>query len=275
VVEGLFAHHAFDHAASMAFYFFLGTIPLLVIVGLLIGSVVHREGAEALAQPLVHAMPRVAADLLRKELNGIADADAPSIAPLSLVGFFWLTTNGVHNMMDVFELLVGARPRSWWRQRLIAIVWVVAALAVMAAATWVVLLLDDAALGLQAFEHLPLLVRGLSSFLAHGWQRIGVLLLFTGLVAAGLAAFYRTAVVHPRRVRRRVWRGTVVALVLWGSVSWAFAKYVATIAHYSVYYGSLATIAVSLLWLYLTSLALLVGAEVNAELEGRRGRHGE
>ena len=43
-----------------------------------------------------------------------------------------------------------------------------------------------------------------------------------------------------------------------------------TIGHYAVYYGSLATVAVILLWLYLTSLALVVGAEVNAQLEGVR-----
>ena len=112
VVKGLFRHHAFDHAATMAFYFFLGTIPLLVFAGLLVGSVVQREGAEALAAPLYRAMPRVASELLHRELYDIADANAPSLAPLSLLGFLWLTTNGIHNSMDVFELLVGAKPRS-------------------------------------------------------------------------------------------------------------------------------------------------------------------
>jgi membrane protein len=67
-----------------------------------------------------------------------------------------------------------------------------------------------------------------------------------------------------------VWTGTLVALLLWALVSWAFGTYVRTIAHYAVFYGSLATVAVILLWLYLTSLALVVGAEVNAVLEGMR-----
>ena len=66
----------------------------------------------------------------------------------------------------------------------------------------------------------------------------------------GLAIFYRTAVVHPPGVRRRVWPGTIVALLFWALVSWAFGHYVRTIAHYAVYYGSLATVAVILLWLY-------------------------
>jgi membrane protein len=273
VVKGLFKHHAFDHAATMAFYFFLGTIPLLVFAGLLVGNIVQREGAEELSGPLYRAMPKVASDFFHNELYKIADASAPTVAPLSVLGFLWLTTNGVHNLMDVFEILVHARPRSWWKQRVIAVVWVVAGLGALAAMTWIVLLVNGAAIGLSA-HHFPALIQRIGDFLAKGWQRVGVLALFLGMVSVGLAIFYRTAVVHPPGIRRRVWTGTFVALVLWGLVSWAFGTYVKTIAHYAVYYGSLATVAVILLWLYLTSLALVVGAEVNAHLEGMRDPSG-
>jgi membrane protein len=271
VAKGLFAHHAFDHAATMAFYFFLGAIPLLLFAGLLIGNVVQREGAEALAAPLYRAMPRAAADLFRNELNKIADTNTKSIAPISLGGFLWLTTNGVHNLMDVFELLVGAQPRSWGRQRLIALVWVVAGFAAVAAMTWLLLFLNGVASGgIHSARQIPALLRHISTFLAQGWQRVGVLVVFTAMLGGSLALFYRTAVVHPRAIRRHVWTGTIVALLLWGLISWAFGAYVTSIAHYAVFYGSLATVAVTLLWLYLTSLALLIGAEVNANLEGTR-----
>ncbi len=269
VVKGLFVHHAFDHAATMAFYFFLGMIPLLVFVGLLVGNVVQREGAGELAVPLYRAMPRAASDLLRHELYEIADAHAGSIAPLSIAGFLWLTTNGIHNLMDVFEILVGAKPRSWHRQRFIAIMWVVGTLVAFAATTWTLLFLNGAATGLSA-RHLPALIRHASDFLAQGWKRFGILLVFVAMLSVALAIFYRTSVRHPPGVQRKVWTGTFVALSLWVIVSWAFGTYVRTIAHYAVFYGSLATVAVILLWLYLTSLALVVGAEVNAILEGMR-----
>ena len=269
VVQGLFVHHAFDHAATMAFYFFLGMIPLLVFVGLLVGNVVQREGAEELAAPLYRAMPRAASELLRHELYEIADAHSGSIAPLSIAGFLWLTTNGVHNLMDVFEILVKSQPRSWLRQRLIAVMWVAGTLVAIAVATWTLLFVNGAATGLTA-HHLPALFRGTSEFLAQGWKRFGILLVFVGMISVGLAIFYRTSVRHPPGVQRKVWTGTFVALTLWTIVSWAFGTYVRTIAHYAVFYGSLATVAVILLWLYLTSLALVVGAEVNAILEGMR-----
>ncbi len=53
-------------------------------------------------------------------------------------------------------------------------------------------------------------------------------------------------------------------------VSWAFGNYAVSIGDYALYYGSLAAVAVLLVWLYLTSLTLVIGAEVNAQLEGLR-----
>ena len=267
VARGLFIHHAFDHAATMSFYFFLGSIPLLVFGGLAIGRLVQHDGAEALAAPLYHSMP--AASLFQKELSDVAEART-SIAPLSLVGFLWLTSNGFHNLMDVFELLIGARPRPWWRQRLIAVAWVAATLLVLVTATWTLLIANDLLPKPEDVAKMPVFVRRSREFLAAGWQRFSVFVVLGTISALGLGVFYRVAVVHPKGVRRFVWPGTLVAHLLFVLVTWAFTNYVRTIGDYAIYYGSLATVAVILLWLYLTSLALIVGAEVNAQLEGVR-----
>jgi membrane protein len=269
VVRGLFVHHAFDHAATMAFYFFLGTVPLMVLGGLLIGHVVEQRGAE-LVDPLYRALPTAASELLRAELQDIAGAPASSLAPVSLIGFLWLTSNGFHNLMDVVELLIGASPRAWWKQRLISVAWVVGTLsAVFASIAFLVVTLGLAD-GVADATQMPVVFRRIRDTLAEGWKGVGVLVVFGLVLALGMAAFYRVAVVHPRSIRRRVWAGTLVAMTLWGIVTWGFGTYVRTIAHYAVYYGSLATVAVTLLWFYLSSLAFLVGAEVNAQLEGIR-----
>jgi membrane protein len=270
VTRGLFKHHAFDHAATMSFYFFLGNIPLLVFGGLLLGRVLQSESADDLAAPLYRVMPGIAGDMLRSEIHEIASAHVTSVAPLSLFGFLWLTSNGFHNLMDVFELLIGAKARPWWRQRVIAIGWVAATLVTVTCAIWLLLVTNGAFEGVDDAMHLPVVVRRIRALLAEGWHRAGVLSVFGTISIIGLATFYRVAVVHPRAVRRRVWPGTFVAMTLWAIVSWAFGTYVRTIGDYAVYYGSLATVAVLLLWLYLTSLSFIVGAEVNAQLEGVR-----
>jgi membrane protein len=88
-----------------------------------------------------------------------------------------------------------------------------------------------------------------------------------GLGTLFLASFYRFAVVRRARVRPRVWAGTAAAIASWLVVSWAFGAYAGEVADYALFYGGLAAVAVLLLWLYLTSLTLIVGAEINAMME--------
>lgn len=106
--------------------------------------------------------------------------------------------------------------------------------------------------------------------LRTGLQRAYALTFASVLSVVGLSFFYRFAVTHSKKLKRRVVPGAVVAVLLWLIISWAFGFYVSTLAGYAVYYGSLAAVAVLLMWLWLTSLALLIGAELNAQLEGLR-----
>jgi len=101
-------------------------------------------------------------------------------------------------------------------------------------------------------------------------ERVLALSLSVLFATAVLAAFYRFSVSHSKRVERRVLPGAALAVALWLVISWAFGIYVSTLAEYAVFYGSLAAVAVLLVWLWLTSLAILVGAELNSQLEGLR-----
>jgi membrane protein len=92
----------------------------------------------------------------------------------------------------------------------------------------------------------------------------------TLLLLAGLVSFFRLAVRRPRSMRRRVFPGAVTTLVLWTITTGVFSFYIAKIARYATFYGSLATVAILLFWLWLLAVALLVGGEVNAQLEGVR-----
>jgi membrane protein len=81
-----------------------------------------------------------------------------------------------------------------------------------------------------------------------------------------IAAFFRVAL--RRDVPRRcVWPGTMLALGIGSSASYGFAVYAGTLAQYAVYYGSLAAVAVLMAWLWICSVALLLGAELNVFLE--------
>jgi membrane protein len=273
-------------------------------VGFLVGQVARARGVDALLAPLLDLVPGSAESLVRSELERLAGGSA-SIAPLGVIGFLWTASSGLHNLMDVFEIAVRAARRSWWKQRAIALGWVALGLAAACVLAWVLVTLDstfhdhDTAPGpasvasavpqapaqapsSRAIEHgsgrgqgTPARVRGALKGRVHGALQTpheqilaAVLLLAAGLTL--LAGFYRFSVEHPPGVKRRVWPGAATAVASWLLVSWVFEAYALSIADYALYYGSLAAVAVLLVWLYLTSLSLVLGAEMNAQLEGVR-----
>jgi membrane protein len=311
LVWGLMAHDAFGAAASIAFWIFLSLVPLLVLVGYLVGQVARTRGVDALVEPILEIVPGTAEGLVGKEVERLAGANRTSLAPLGVAGFLWTASSGLHNLMDVFEIAVKVKRRPWWKQRAIALGWVALGLATACCLAWGLVKMDNAInADAPAAEHAAPGdrsggadrpgERGAPAGSAHATEHAGnghavapargkggfrgrvhkafstpneqliaaAVMLLVG--AAFLAGFYRFAVEHPPGVRRRFWPGAIAAVVSWLVVSWAFGAYAVSIADYALYYGSLAAVAVLLVWLYLTSLTLVVGAEVNAQLEGVR-----
>jgi membrane protein len=257
---GLRLHDAPLAASAMAFNFFLSLIPLLVVLGYVVGHVVRRRGIEPVVGPLLATAPSIANDVVRKELLRMGGTSA-SLAPLGALGFLWLASSGTHGLMDVFELALGAPRRPWWKKRMFAIGWVLGCVAILCLSAWAIVEWD-------VILHADVVKR--RAVLRDPAERRLVVVAMLALVLCGLAAFYRFSVEHPAGIRRRAWPGAFVALGGWLLVSWAFGAYVTELGKYALYYGSLAAVAVLLVWLWLVSLALLLGAEVNAQLEGVR-----
>lgn len=132
----------------------------------------------------------------------------------------------------------------------------------------------DAHAGRTAEDHAargPQDPRGRSRGLVkRGGERVIGLAFTLAVATGGLSVFYWVAVRRTPGVKRRVFPGALLAVVVWMVASWGFGLYVRSLAEYAVFYGSLAAVAVLLVWFWLTSLAILVGAELNSQLEGLR-----
>lgn len=76
-----------------------------------------------------------------------------------------------------------------------------------------------------------------------------------------------------RPIWRNIWPGTLAALGAWLALSWLYAWYVENIAHYSLLYGSIGTIIVLLIWLNMSAMTLIMGAELNGTLISLRKDH--
>jgi membrane protein len=293
------AHDAFRSAAAVAFWLFLSLVPLLVLVGFLVGQVARRRGVDALTEPLLQVVPATAEDLVRDEVQRLAGSRA-SLAPLGVLGYLWAASSGVHNLLDVFDRAVRGKPRPYWKKRAVSLAWVVLGLAIACLVAWSLVRLDSPSLprepstamhslavaaapepSARAPDHSARnshsLSAAASSLPPSHARRVaqspferalaGGLTLIVGTVL--LACFYRFSVEHPPGKRARVWPGTTTSVACWLAVSWAFGVYAASIAQYALFYGSLAAVAVLLVWLYLTSVCIIAGVEVNAMLERR------
>ena len=127
----------------MAFHFFLSLVPVLVLIGFVLGQVVRQRGVDALLGPAIETAPDAVEQIVREELARMAGASASSIAPLSVLGFLWLAATGTHGLMDAFEVAAGAARRAWWKKRVIALIWVASTLVALAVLGWGMIRIDE------------------------------------------------------------------------------------------------------------------------------------
>lgn len=320
VGRSLLRHNALEFSSALAFTAFFSLVPILALLGFVLGALVRRSGTEAILGPFFEQAPEATRTVVMAGLDQLAGANASTVAPLAVLGFLWIASSGAHGSMDIMELMLAAPPRPWWRKRMLALAWILGFLAVAGTAALVIVKLttkveeetvlvdgqtrEERALAESEREALPgipipsvpseqaksadkhkprdkqrkhdqLLLRRRLVFIGGAASRAFTLLLVLGLSFLGLAGFYRIGVNYPKagdRHNRRIYPGAMVSLVGFFIVSSAFGLYVSKLGRYVTYYGALATVAVLLFWLYLVAFAFLIGAEVNALLEGRRAK---
>jgi membrane protein len=248
LIHYLDLHDASRAASAMAFDAFMSIIPLFAVAGWALHRL-RNDVASVLASVLRAAPPAVQAGL-GAEFFRMSDDSVIVLAPVFLGAFLWISSAGASTAIGVFETMFVTPHRPWWKRRLIGMALVVGSIPAVALATTVGILLARIA----------------GSFVGRFIAAAAPALIVTGLVAA----FYRLTIQRHSTVKRRVWPGAILTVALWAIVSILFSYYVGTLAQYATLYGNLASVAVLLFWLWLISLSVLVGCEVNAQLEGVR-----
>lgn len=250
-------HHALDLASAMAFDLFLAIIPLLALTGWVL-SLALRGDAHMLHN-LSQLLNLAPADVQRVVNQHAERFFGGTLAPVALLGALWLGSGAFNTVMAAFARSQPGRERSWWHRRAVAILCVLLLLAALCVGAWVSMAVAGGIVPL-----LRLLPESADSDAA---ARAGLIVsgVMTMLCIAG---FFRIGVRRDGPVRY-VWPGTLLTLGIGGGASYLLAEYARSLARYAFYYGSLAAVAVLLAWLYVCSLALLLGAALNAYLEER------
>ena len=247
-----------DRAAALSYYFIFAFFPTLLFLAALLGLLPSERLMERLLDYLANALPPDAASIVGKTLGEVLRGARGSLLSAGALAALWAASNGMGSIMTALNAVYDVTDqRSWWKQRLIAIgLTVVFALFTLTALVLLVV-------GPRIAEAVASAV-GLGELFTVAWNALRWPLA-VALVLVGVELVYYLA---PNVERRWNWisPGSAFAVAAWLAASGGLRIYVAKFADYNATYGSIGGAILFLLWLYLTGLALLVGAEINAEI---------
>jgi membrane protein len=257
--------HITSLAAALAYYAFLAIPSLLLIAAGLFGLIAGPDAITSIMNRLHGVIPGQASSLLQGSLRRLTEKQGTSITLIAVGGVLalWSLSGAMQNVMWALNLAYDREEtRGFVRRRIVA-----AAMAVFA------LMGSALALGLLVLgPHLSGWVGnaiGNKTAVEIVWWAAQWPILIAGLLLAfGIIYYLGPNVKHPN------WHfisfGAVFAVVIWLVASGLFAFYASRFGSYNKAWGSLSAVVVMLTWLWISSVALLFGAEINSEAERSR-----
>jgi membrane protein len=248
-------------AAGVAFFGFLALFPALIAFTLVWGLVADPGQISSQASTLLNSLPPDARSLVEGQLQQLASAPSQSLGwglALAILIALWSASGGVGNLVTAINIAYDEeKKRGFVKDKLIALSLTVGAIVFM---LLVVALVAGVPVVLEVIG------------VAGPWRWVAEVVrwvLAAALIMVALAVLYRVAPDRDSPKFRWVSAGAVTATLLWLLASAGFSLYVTLFGSYAKTYGALAGVVVLLLWLWITSYAVLLGAEINAEAEAQ------
>ena len=244
-------------AGGVAFYVFLSLVPALLAVILVYGLVADPRDVTQQISDYITALPREAQKTILDQLRDITRQDAGGLGiglVVSVLAAIYSASKGMQGLIAALNVAYDEEEtRTFVKLRLTTIGLTLAVIVGGALGVGGMVLLGGVAQDLGTAGEVALSILR--------WPLLAAFLMF------GLAALYRYAPDRDRAKWRWVTPGAVVATVLWVLGSVAFSIYSRVAGNFTETYGSLATVAVLLLWLLLSAYVIILGAELDAETE--------
>jgi membrane protein len=263
----------FNRAAQLSYYFLLALFPLLLFLITLFGY--FSSAGTRLHQQLINylgsVMPAAALKLVVATMDEVTRARGGGKLSFGLLAALWAASSGMNAIGQALNAAYDVtETRPWWKVRLLSIGLTVALALLIISALLIVLYGGP-------FGHFLAVIIHLGRAFTLAWKILRwpislafVLLAFSLIYrfAPNTGAKRRGKGLPASDYRRRWWSpGAVVAVVLWLLVSLGFRLYLHFFNSYSATYGSLGALIIMMLWFYLTGAAILLGGEIDCELE--------
>jgi len=252
-------------AAGVAFCAFLAFVPLLAAVVLIYGLAADPADVARHIATLAETLPRDAASLIGEQLRVMTEA------PKGATGFALLAaillaiygaSKGSGAVVTALNIAYEVKEkRSFVRTTLLSLVMTIGAMAVLFAGIGAV----------SASAAIESLLPGAGP-IGHRIVQFLIWGLLATLVSFGAALVYRYGPNRPDAPWRWITPGSALTTLLWVAASFLFGLYVTRFGNYNATYGSLGGVIVFLTWLYLSAYILLMGGELNSELERQQAK---
>jgi len=246
-------------AAQLSYYFFLALFPAILFLLALASFFSLSNVTDDVARSLGPFVSPQVLELIQEQMRRLANNDNSGLLTFGVAGALWSSSAAIVSIVGALNRaydIEEARP--WWKVRLIAIGLTLGVAAIVVIALSLVLVGPWLATKLGH-------VTGLGAPFAWTWLVLQWPLVFAMVaIAIGLIYYF-----GPDAEQDWAWitPGAIAATILWLVVSLLFKIYVANFTDYEGSYGVVGAVIVVLLWFYLSGIAILTGAELNAEIE--------
>ena len=246
-------------AASCGFYAMLALFPAISVAISLYGLVADPVAIESQLEGLRGVLPASTYQMITARVHDLATAGPTKLSwglVLSLLVALWSSMNGTKAIISALNVAYEEREqRSFPRLNFVAFLFTLGGIFGVGLALTVIVVVPAA---------LPFTWLGPLASIAVRICSFGLLL---GFVVLALALLYRFGPSRAEAKWRWITPGSLLAAGLWMAASLAFSFYVSNFGSYDAAYGTLGGVVVALLWFYISAYAVILGAELNAELE--------
>ena len=258
----------FGRAAQLSYYFLLALFPLLIFLTTLLGY--FAAGSELRDEMLTYlatVIPASAFDLIRTTLVEVTEARGGGKLSFGILAALWAASNGMGAVTGALNVAYEVEEtRPFWKTRLVAILLTIA-LAVLIISALVLVLYGGRIADLIAANF------GYGAVFTTGWKILQWPIVL-GFLLFAFALIYYFAPNLEEQKWHWVSPGAALGVALWLLVSFAFRIYLNYFDSYSATYGGLGAVIILMLWFYLTGVAVLIGGEINSEIENAAAERG-
>lgn len=252
-------------AAQLAYYFLLAIFPLLIFLLTLVP--LFQIDQATITQMIEGYAPSNIASMLDSTLSDVLSSSSGGLLSVGLIVTLWSASNGMTALMNAFNVAYDVEDnRNFIVSKLLSIMFTVV-LSLSVILTFVLIVFGE------QIGNLMFGVIGLDSQFQTLWNILRSILPLL-LVFVVFLVMYTTAP-NVRLKVKSVLPGALFTTIAFLLASWGFSLYISNFSNYSATYGSIAGVIILILWLYITGVIIILGAQINAIMHKRTLRKEE